>query len=641
MPIGDVGASYAPTTATIPEQEETPTVSSLPRPTGFITEHSDPVQQPSHGYQSTDDVSLDVPKDPSPALTMNTAQETASGSAGGDYLNGYVNPAEADIPVLQEPDASTHLDSHGSDLPPRADETVSTEQAAAAGTYGLDAQTESPTTEMTPTATEFPVHQLQSVPHSDPAMVNASEPPSNEVATSGPYDTSHVVMAPVVANNVNANPQGIQQTSSSFSPPPGRPSGPAQSRAPPASSSSSMPQLPFPGAGNTLGTGLPPPAPPSSSSKRQSLPPAPLQKESYRSTSSSKSPPSASAPTSPNPGSPTRTKPTKQSSSSREPRQSVTKRSDSAEYAQRSSIAYLNDTPHIEPPMKAPPPVTSLGPLPSTSPYFNSYATLRSSSYGKNETTPSFGASGADTSSRPRGARSNSNSLGNKLGYDKRSSHSNQEKSLLQMPTANAYPGAASNKDYSYAIYNDIGSGGRKLNAGAFRRSQPHRESSYTSAQGSGADGTVSPAQRLRDEWRSSQIVPAPVETPSTYGTPSGTPGIAEPSLQELALAEQGQQPNRDSMDMYGDRAQSAYLHRTSAIDAPTDVLPSDNYSHTSLNRLAEDRGEEAVLPLNVRKRSVVSEMPDAPVHSSTEQVQSTKTGAGGFDGGRYVTNLE
>lgn len=295
--------------------------------------------------------------------------------------------------------------------------------------------------------------------------------------------------------------------------------------------------------------------------------------------------------------------------------------------------------------MKAPPPVTSLGPLPSTSPYFNSYATLRSSSYGKTEPSPSVSASAGESAGRPRGSRSNSNSLGNKLGYDKKSSHSNQEKSLLQMPMANTNPSAVSNKDYSYAIYNDTGSGGRKLNAGAFRRGQPHRESSYMSAHSTGTDGTVSPAQRLRDEWRNSQIAIAPpaADTPSAYATPSSTPAAFEPSVEQLAAAEQGRQPaNRDSMDMYGDRAQSSYLHRTSAVDAPTDVLPSDNYSHTSLNRLAEEGESEAVLPLNLRKRSVVSDMPDAPTQDSGQRLSTaTATGPAGFNDGRYVTNLD
>ena len=627
----DAGQGYAPVTSTIMEQEETPTVSSLHRP-ATIPDIQHPEGPTASGAVQPGDgpdyASLDVPKDPSPALEIEQGQSLGRGQPlSVDTTANQLQPSASTQSGLVDGDVASVRTAGYTDtnLTPSGDDLSGT------GLYGN--QTESPTTETTPTA------------------YNPPNPATAAPAYDGRYDTSNVVMAPVLSDQPAVQPIPRQVSNSSFAPPPGRPSGPAQSRAPPTSSS--MQQLPFPGAGQTLGSSAAPVSLSSSTSKRQSLPPAPLQQASYRSTSSSKTPPPASAPTSPNPNpsSPTRTKPTRQTSSQRESRQGLAKRQDSSDYAQRSSIAYLNDVPHIAPPMRAPPPVTSLGPLPSTSPYFNSYATLRSSSYGKPEPSPSLSASASESASRPRtGSRSNSNSLGNKLGYDKKQSHSSQEKPLLQMPQANSGPSTSSNRDYTYAI-NDpgTGTGGRKLNAGAFRRNQPQRESSYLSTQSTGTDGTVSPAQRLRDEWRNSQAVPLTpsiAETQSNYATPQSTPAIeqANPSIEQLAENERGHPQYRESLDMYGDRAQSSqqYLHRTSAVDAPTDVLPSDNYSHTSLNRLAEEgRDEEAVLPLNVRKRSVVSEMPDAPAYDGSQQGSQDTTIPGGFNGMKYVTNLE
>lgn len=301
----------------------------------------------------------------------------------------------------------------------------------------------------------------------------------------------------------------------------------------------------------------------------------------------------------------------------------------------RSSIAYLNDTPVLEPPMRAPPP-TNLGmPLPSSSPYFNPYANLRSHSGGTAEhaASTSGGLSGA-SGGRPKGARTSAldTSLGSKHGFELRTAPPAHERPLLQQPIANANANALRDKDYSYAIRTGDDGGGRRLAAGAFRRANP--SSSSIPSFRSGEDAS-SPAQRLRDEWRSSQsVLPSPA---AEFVTPAQTPGSLPadtPGAEQRGYMDAGE-------DMYGERAASRMplSHRTSAIDAPMDVMPNDDMSQSDLHQIAEGagEGEENVLPLNVRKKSPNAAQTEfsAPNHADSPEVGE------GFGGGQFVTKLE
>lgn len=340
---------------------------------------------------------------------------------------------------------------------------------------------------------------------------------------------------------------------------------------------------------------------------------------------SNKSPisPIITTPTSPNRRE--RTPPAKQHSYSSGGRT----RQDSNEGYGRSSIAYLNDTPTIEPPMKAPPPINLGMPLPSSSPYFNPYAGLRSSSGGtQGEGTPSMGA-GSTSSAKPKGARGSAvdTTLGSKHGFDLSATQPAHERPLLQRPPTNLTSGAVREKDYSYAIKSGEDGGGRRLAAGAFRRANP--SSSSIPSFRSNDDGGMSPAQRLRDEWRTSQTFAAP--PPSEYLTPAQTPSAMPTTAEEYTEA--------GVEDMYGERAQSRtpLSHRTSAIDAPTDVMPNEELSHNDLHGLAEGGGPEQddpVLPLNVRKRSIVD---GVSIKSNEKSPRPTD----GFGGGQFVTRLE
>lgn len=301
----------------------------------------------------------------------------------------------------------------------------------------------------------------------------------------------------------------------------------------------------------------------------------------------------------------------------------------------RSSIAYLNETPTIEPPMKAPPP-TNLGmPLPSSSPYFNPYANLRSTSggYAGHPASTSGGTSGA-SANRPKGSRNSTldTSLGSKHGFDLRAVQQPHERPLLQQPSANLNSGAVREKDYSYAIRTGDDGGGRRLAAGAFRRANP--SSTSIPSFRSGDDGATSPAQRLRDEWRNSQSA---IATPATeFVTPAQTPGSLPGDTPDASAR------GRDSYmgggdDMYGERAASRMplSHRTSAIDAPTDVMPNDDTSHSDLHGIAEGN-DETILPLNVRKKSPQASSAEFP--GSNEAGQD---GTSGFGHGQFVTRLE
>lgn len=337
-------------------------------------------------------------------------------------------------------------------------------------------------------------------------------------------------------------------------------------------------------------------------------------------TSNSKSPTSPVPPSSPTRRE--RTPPVKQSSYRSEHRN----RHDSNEGLGRSSIAYLNDIPSLEPPMRAPPPVNLGMPLPSSSPYFNPYANLRNTSGGAGDLAASTGANSA-SSGRPKGARTSTldTTLGSKHGFDMRSVQQAHERPLLQQPSPNLNAGAVREKDYSYAIRTGDDGGGRRLAAGAFRRANP--SSSSIPSFRSGNDDSTSPAQRLRDEWRNSQSV---LPSPGTeFVTPAQTPGglpVDRPGSSYIDVGE----------DMYGERADSRVplSHRTSAIDAPMDVLPNDDQSQSDLAHIAEGK-EDAVLPLNVRKKSPATTSGEFP-RQGTEGEASD-----GFNGGHFVTKLE
>ena len=475
--------------------------------------------------------------------------------------------------------------------------------------------------------------------------------------THSPATSPHAATLPLSVSEIvswqQSQRDGNSSTMAQQAPPPMRPSGSSSSQAPPAASQNldsvppSASPLPFPGSPAVLHddslnrdgrarTGTTPP--PSSAFASQS---------SYQTIASSQS--AHRQPSLPTPASPTRAKPVKQSSYRSEQRQSMTKRQDSSDYAQRSSIAYLNDTPHIEPPMRAPPPLTSLGPLPSTSPYFNSYATLRTSSYGKPDPlTPSLSESRQDIiagNGRPKVASRKSDGRSSRgMGVDMRASQGSAssgtiDKPLLQQPRATTHASTYGSRDFLYGI-NEPGalavttsSGGRKLNAGAFRRVTPNRESSYLSSQGSGADGGISPAQRLRDEWRNSQSQLDTLaasqrqqqeqQQATPYATPIGTPSLAAGSGDVKPSSEDTSRYSTATEGMYDDtphssqRGNSNFTHRTSAIDAPVDVLPHET-SHSTLRNLAADDQqvyirastsptEEETQPLNLRKRSTIT----------------------------------
>lgn len=337
-------------------------------------------------------------------------------------------------------------------------------------------------------------------------------------------------------------------------------------------------------------------------------------------TSNSKSPTTSVVPSSPTRRE--RTPPVKQQLYRSEHRN----RHDSNEGMGRSSIAYLNDIPSLEPPMRAPPPVNLGMPLPSSSPYFNPYSNLRSNSGGPGDYSTSMGAN-SPASGRPKGARTSTldTTLGSKHGFDLRSVQQAHERPLLQQPSPNLNMGAVRDKDYSYAIRTGDDGGGRRLAAGAFRRSNPSSSSipSFRSAN----DDSTSPAQRLRDEWRNSQsVLPSP---PTEFVTPAQTPGglpVDRPASGYIDVGE----------DMYGERADSRapLSHRTSAIDAPMDVIPNDDQSQPDLAHIAEGN-EEAVLPLNVRKKSPAAASAEFPKRSTEAE------GSEGFDGGQFVTKLE
>lgn len=337
-------------------------------------------------------------------------------------------------------------------------------------------------------------------------------------------------------------------------------------------------------------------------------------------TSNSKSPNSPVTPSSPTRRE--RTPPVKQQSYRSEHRT----RQDSNEAMGRSSIAYLNDTPTLEPPMRAPPPVNLGMPLPSTSPYFNPYANLRSTSGGPGDHAASTNGGASGTSGRPKGARTSTldTTLGSKHGFDMRSVQQAHERPLLQQPSPNLNLGAVREKDYSYAIRTGDDGGGRRLAAGAFRRANPST-SSIPSFR-SGNDDATSPAQRLRDEWRSSQSVfPSPA---SEFVTPAQTPGGLPLEAPASGYIDVGD-------DMYGERADSRapLSHRTSAIDAPMDVMPNDDQSHSDLHHIAEGN-EETVMPLNVRKKSPGSPSAEFPRPTTADQ----SSGNDGFNGGQFVT---
>ena len=317
------------------------------------------------------------------------------------------------------------------------------------------------------------------------------------------------------------------------------------------------------------------------------------------------------------PKSPTRKQPNspaKQQVSRTEPRRSTSKHESDQ---QRSSIAYLNEPPKIEPPMRAPPPVTSALPLPSTSPYFNPYASLRATSNTQGPAT-SGPPEPPTTSARPKQLRGESRPdsvLGSRYGFDMKAVQPLEDKPLRQQPTPNANPNAVTAKDYSYNIRHEPE--GRRLNAGAFRRAPPSASSLSTANSGNGSDGAMSPAARLRDEWRA-----------SAYTTPMATPaaeGAQPPQLLE---------PPESSM--YNDNraeSRSNYSHRTSAVDAPTDVVENDDASHTSYSR----RESNEVHPLNVRKKPTVPQ--DSEVANGTGDRPPVSTG--GFSYGSYVTALD
>lgn len=442
--------------------------------------------------------------------------------------------------------------------------------------------------------------------------------------------------------------------------------------------------------------------PPSSSRQRTT---------SSGSTNHAKSAPSPMTPSSPphrkSSGGPPA--PAKQSSYSRKTGQSSKQQQQQIEndYSQRSSIAYLNEPPSLQPPMKAPPPVTSGLPLPSTSPYFNSYANLRSYSghYDNgymSSSASSPGLSGGSVGSRPKGARVDS-ALGSRFGYDMKavdpstgkpatnnnSSSSSYDvdkhKPLRQQPVPNVNPGAVTPKDYSYAIKSGDdasssahGGGGKRLNAGAFRRAPPSNSSYFASSSNAAnnadnGDGAISPAQRLRDEWRASTYS-TPMTTPAVEvasSTPSQDPQLAQA---DPANARHSTASTIDPESMYNDRQAhstragpaAGFTHRTSAVDAPTDVLPHDEISHTSLSQMSGIN--EETLPLNVHKRASSQQVPDDSAHNRHSIVgqpqqpgtsssalpppaydgqiphtgSHSNSGQAGFGGSsRYVTNLE
>lgn len=349
--------------------------------------------------------------------------------------------------------------------------------------------------------------------------------------------------------------------------------------------------------------------------KQQNAPAPPQHLYTTVATSNGKSPTSPVTPSSPTRRD--RTPPVKQNSY----RSDHNKRHDSNEGTGRSSIAYLNDTPNLEPPMRAPPPVNLGMPLPSSSPYFNPYANLRSSSGGPGD----FGATGgglanSTNSGRPKGARTSvlDTTLGSKHGFDMRSvQQAAHERPLLQQPSPNTNLGAVREKDYSYAIRTGDDGGGRRLAAGAFRRANPSTSSIPSFRSGNNEDAT-SPAQRLRDEWRMSQpVLPPNSEFVTPAQTPSGLP-LETPGSGYIDVGE----------DMYGERADSRapLSHRTSAIDAPMDVMPNDDQSHSDLAHIAEGN-EESVQPLNVKKKSPASTSAEFPRPSENESFDESSRG--------------
>lgn len=324
--------------------------------------------------------------------------------------------------------------------------------------------------------------------------------------------------------------------------------------------------------------------------------------------------------------------PTKQNSY-REHRASLSKVE--ADY-HRSSMAYLNQPVVIAPPMRAPPAITTGLPLPSSSPYFNAYAGLG-------------GNSGNSSSSKlvkkvesPR----EGGVLGSRHGYDLKAGQPAEEKPLRLEPSPNAVPSAAKAKDYSYAIRTDTGdsfaasaghpSGGKKLNAGAFRRSSGQPGGGYAAAYPPGApgsrqdsDGAISPAARLRDEWRAASQTSLSAAPASTYATPSATPvNLSESQTMSLPQYTPNTVVTGPALPLM-----NTDYHRLSTADAPTDVNPAESESNGDLAALSHD--SSAVQPLNVRnKRTSAVEMPTS-VHTSPQ------AGVSGFDGGKYVTNLD
>ena len=100
---------------------------------------------------------------------------------------------------------------------------------------------------------------------------------------------------------------------------------------------------------------------------------------------------------------------------------------------------------------------------------------------------------------------------------------------------------------------------------------------------------------------------------------------------------------------MYGERAASRapLSHRTSAVDAPMDVMPNDDQSQSDLHHIVEGGGggeqegegegegeqqQQNVLPLNVRKKSPQAGQAEFPKETA---------GGEGFGGGNFVTKLE
>ena len=317
--------------------------------------------------------------------------------------------------------------------------------------------------------------------------------------------------------------------------------------------------------------------------------------------------------------------PAKQQTSRTEPRRSVSKQEPDT---LRSSIAYLNEQPTIEPPMRAPPPVTSVLPLPSTSPYFNPYANLKSPNQAQGLSAGSSADnSGSTTRSKQlRGEPRPDSVLGSRYGFDMKAVQPPEDKPFRQQPTPNVNPSAVTAKDYSYNIRQEPD--GRRLNAGAFRRAPPSSSSFNTMQSGNGSDGAMSPAARLRDEWRA-----------STYTTPMATPAADETQnhLPDLPVQAQAlQQADRpDSYDeSNGIGSRSNYSHRTSAVDAPTDVLP-DGDLNTAPPYTPQEANE--VLPLNLRKRSTAAQDGEMGSASGQPPVGSS----GGFGGGKYVTAIE